>query len=70
MDSNPIALIAEIDHELRHRSQAALQLLQAITPHVEPAQQAYCDLLHQYLAQNVALAQSIHAWLLAHMKQQ
>ncbi|MBM7844628.1 hypothetical protein [Herpetosiphon giganteus] len=61
MESNPIALIAEIDHELRHRSHAALLLLQNIRPHDEPAQQATYDLLHRYLEQNVALAESIHA---------
>ncbi|WP_110514420.1 hypothetical protein [Herpetosiphon llansteffanensis] len=75
MDSNPIALIAEIDHELRHRANAALSLMRGILARIDqaqidPASQAYYDLLLHYLEQNVALAESIHAWLLAHMKQQ
>lgn len=63
-------LIAEIDHELRQRAHATLQLWQLIAPQIEPAQQAYGDLLQRYLEQNIELAEAIHQWLLVQMAKQ
>ena len=53
-------LIAEIDHELRHRAHTALKLWQLIAPQIDPAQQAYGYLLQRYLEQNILLAEAIH----------
>lgn len=63
-------LIAEIDHELRHRAHAALKLWQLIAQQIDPAQQAYGDLLQSHLAQTLELADSIHQWLLVQMAKQ
>jgi len=64
------ALIAEIDHALRHRAHAALKLWQLIAPQIDPAQQAYGDLLQRYLEQNIELAEAIHQWLLVQIAKQ
>ncbi len=68
-------LIAEIDHELRYRANAALYLMREIVAHtdqaqIDPAQKAYSDLLLRYLEQNVQLAEAIHTWLLIQMNKQ
>lgn len=63
-------LIAEIDHELCHRAHAALKLWQLIAPQIDPAQQAYGDLLQRYLEQTSHLAEAIHQWLLVQMAKQ
>ncbi|GAA5528237.1 hypothetical protein [Herpetosiphon gulosus] len=64
------ALIAEIDHQLRHRARASLQLWQILAPQIDPAQQAYGDLLQSHLAQTLELAESINEWLLVQMAKQ
>lgn len=63
-------LIAEIDHALRHHARASLQLWQILAPQIDPAQQAYGDLLESHLAQTFGLAEAIHQWLLVQMVKQ